>query len=78
MILLMVTKAQHRCDAIRINLFPQKIADDSCSLETQKEIVQSARQMGSYIVTLKDGVVEKLIDPNNILDIFPNHMGQML
>ena len=72
MILLMVTKARNNCDAIRINLSPQKFADDSCSLEYQKEIVRAARQMGSYIVASKNGVVEQLIDPNTILTILPN------
>lgn len=58
MILLTVTKVQYECDAIRINLLPQKFADDSCSIENQQEIVQTARQMGSYIVIIKNGVAE--------------------
>lgn len=72
MILLMVTQAQHRCDTIRINLLPQKFADDSCSIETKEDILQAARQMGSYVVTLKNSVVEALIDPNKILTILQN------
>lgn len=78
MILLMATKAQYECDAIRINLLPQKFADDSSSMESKQEIVQLARQMGSYIVTMKRGVVESFIDPNQILAVLPTIVNQGL
>lgn len=76
MILVMISKVQHECDAIRINLLPQKFADDRSSMESKQAIVHSAKQMGSYIVVMRKGIPEQLIDPNSILSILTNTITQ--